>query len=82
MTKVVKHTWHLFDASSQTVGRMSTHLANLLMGKHKPNVTPNVDGGDYVVVINAAEVKFTGDKWQKKLYRKHTGYVKGYAMDL
>lgn len=71
----MKHTWHLFDAKNQKVGRLATHIATLLMGKHKPTYTPNTDAGDHVVVINAAEVAFTGKKWEQKVYRKHTGYV-------
>ena len=69
--------WHLVDATDQTLGRMSTQIARLLMGKHKPIFTPSQDTGDYVVVINANKVRFTGDKARQKLYHHHSGYPGG-----
>jgi large subunit ribosomal protein L13 len=69
--------WHLVDARGQVVGRLATQLVHILKGKHKPTFSPNYDCGDYVVVINAAEVKLTGNKVEDKKYRWHTGYPGG-----
>lgn len=69
--------WHLIDAREQIVGRLATQITHILRGKHKPTFSPSDDCGDYVVVINAAKVKFTGQKKTDKLYRWHTGYVGG-----
>eukprot|EP01039_Chlorochromonas_danica_P000956 gene956-1038_t len=69
--------WHLVDAKGQVVGRLATQIAHVLKGKHKPTFTPHYDCGDYVVVINAEHVKFTGDKVNQKFYRWHTGYAGG-----
>eukprot|EP00597_Dinobryon_sp_UTEXLB2267_P012176 CAMPEP_0170117496 /NCGR_PEP_ID=MMETSP0020_2-20130122/13046_1 /TAXON_ID=98059 /ORGANISM="Dinobryon sp., Strain UTEXLB2267" /LENGTH=147 /DNA_ID=CAMNT_0010346109 /DNA_START=42 /DNA_END=485 /DNA_ORIENTATION=+ len=69
--------WHLIDARGQVLGRLSTQIAHILRGKHKPTFSPNYDCGDYVVVINAAEVKLTGRKYEDKKYTWHTGYVGG-----
>lgn len=77
MAKVVKHNWHLFDASGQVVGRFSTHISNLLRGKYKPTFTGNKDCGDTVVIVNAEKVTFTGKKWEQKIYYKHSGYIGG-----
>ena len=65
------------DASEQTVGRLASQVAPLLKGKHKPTFLPNKDVGDVVVIVNADKVKFSGDKWDSKLYRWHTGYPGG-----
>mmetsp|Transcript_27795 Transcript_27795/g.34337 ORF Transcript_27795/g.34337 Transcript_27795/m.34337 type:complete len:165 (-) Transcript_27795:32-526(-) len=73
----VQRAWHLVDASSQTVGRLAASIAPLLKGKHKPTYRPNADCGDYVVIVNAEKVNFTGKKWNDKLYRWHTGYPGG-----
>lgn len=75
--RAVQRAWHLVDASSQTVGRLATTVAPILKGKHKPTYRPNGDCGDYVVIINAEKVNFTGKKWHDKLYRWHTGYPGG-----
>lgn len=69
--------WHHIDAQNQVVGRLSTHVASLLRGKHKPTYHPNTDCGDAIVITNAAQVRFTGKKWDKQLYRWHTGYPGG-----
>lgn len=69
--------WHLIDANNQIVGRVATTIAKLLVGKHKPTFTNHVDNGDFVVVINADKVKFTGKKWSDKIYYDHSGYVGG-----
>jgi large subunit ribosomal protein L13 len=71
----VKRDWFVVDATDKTLGRLSTEIARRLRGKHKPEYTPHVDTGDYIVVINAEKVKVTGNKEQDKMYHHHTGYV-------
>jgi ribosomal protein L13 len=66
--------WLLVDASDKTLGRLSTNIAKILMGKNKPEYTPHNDVGDYVVVINAEKIKVTGNKNDQKMYYRHTGY--------
>ncbi len=73
----VKRSWHLVDAQGQVLGRLASQVTLLLMGKHKPSYTPHVDGGDYVVVVNAASVKVTGKKETDKIYYRHSGYLGG-----
>lgn len=73
----ISRNWLLVDAKDQTVGRLASNLAMFLMGKHKPEYSPHLDTGDYVVVLNADKVKFTGNKWNDKMYHRHTGYVGG-----
>jgi len=73
----IKRGWHLIDAKDQTLGRMATGIATLLMGKDKPTYTAHNDGGDFVVVINAAQVKVTGKKESDKRYYRHSGYPGG-----
>jgi len=75
--RAVQRTWHLVDATSQTVGRLATTVAPILKGKHKPTYRPDGDVGDFVVIINAEKVHFSGKKWSDKLYRWHTGYPGG-----
>lgn len=71
----VKHDWVLIDAEGKTFGRVITEVATLLRGKHKVDYTPNVDCGDYVVIINASKVKFTGfNKMDQKMYHSYSGY--------
>jgi large subunit ribosomal protein L13 len=69
--------WLLIDASGKTVGRLATETARILMGKNKPTYTPYIDVGDHVVIINAEKVVFTGNKWEDKVYRRHSGYPGG-----
>lgn len=69
--------WYLVDAEDKVLGRLATRVAGLLMGKGKPGYRPNADSGDFVVVINAARVKVTGDKATEKLYRRYSGYPGG-----
>ena len=69
--------WHLIDANGQVLGRLATRVADILRGKHKAVFTPNVDGGDFVVVINARGIKLTGKKLEKKLYYRHSQYPGG-----
>lgn len=73
----VKQQWLLVDATDQVVGRLAAKIARVLMGKHRPDYTPHVACGDFVVVINAAKVKFTGQKWANKIYDRYTGYPSG-----
>lgn len=69
--------WFLFDAEGQTLGRMATSIATILRGKHKASYTPHVNGGDFVIVVNAEKIQLTGKKWTDKLYRDHSGFVGG-----
>ena len=71
----VKRDWYVIDASDQVLGRLSTEIARRLRGKHKPEYTPHVDTGDYIVVVNAAKVRTTGRKEADKFYYHTTGYV-------
>ncbi len=71
----ISHDWHLVDAEGVPLGRLASEVAQLIRGKHKPGFTPHMDGGDFVVVINAAKVGFTGTKLDKKTYFSHTGYM-------
>ena len=77
----IEHKWHLIDASDQVLGRMSTKIAALLLGKHKASFTRNLDDGDYVVVINCEKIRFTGNKGKQKLYYRHSGYPGGLRSD-
>ena len=70
----VEQKWLLVDATDKIVGRLASEIAVILMGKHRPTYTPHVDTGDFVVVINAEKVKFTGKKWEQKDYAWYTGY--------
>ncbi len=70
-------SWYVVDAAQETLGRMASQIARMLMGKHKPTYTPHVDTGDYIVVINAKDVQLTGAKKDKKIYRRHTGHPGG-----
>ena len=73
----VLHDWYLVDADGKTLGRLSTQIANRLRGKHKPEFTPHVDTGDYIVVINADKIHVTGKKETDKFYYHHTGFPGG-----
>lgn len=73
----VEHKWYVVDATDQVVGRLATNVAAVLRGKHKPTFTPNVDTGDYVIIVNADKVRLTGNKENKKTYRYHTGFPGG-----
>lgn len=73
----VEHKWYIIDAENQVVGRMCTQIATVLRGKHKPSYTPHVDCGDYVIVINAEKVRFTGNKMEQKEYITFSGYPGG-----
>lgn len=74
----IERRWYLFDATGQTLGRLASDVALLLMGKRKPTYSPNLDMGDHVVVVNAGRVRVTGRKLTDKKYRRHSGYPGGY----
>ncbi len=71
----VRRDWYVVDATNKTLGRLSTEIAKRLRGKHKPEYTPHVDTGDYIVVINADKIRVTGNKMKDKMYHHHTGYI-------
>jgi large subunit ribosomal protein L13 len=73
----VKRDWFVVDAENMVLGRLASEVAKRLRGKHKPEYTPHVDTGDYIVVINAAKIKVTGNKRSDKMYHRHTGYIGG-----
>ncbi|MCS7047062.1 MAG: 50S ribosomal protein L13, partial [Gemmataceae bacterium] len=73
----VPRNWHLIDATDQVVGRLAVRIANILRGKHRPQYTPHVDTGDFVIVVNAAKVKFTGRKLEQKTYQRYSHYPGG-----
>ena len=75
--ETAQHHWYVVDAADKALGRISTVIASYLRGKHKPEFTPNVDTGDYIVVINAEKVQVTGNKTKDKIYHSHTGYPGG-----
>lgn len=75
--ETVERKWFIVDAQDQIVGRMCTHIAHILRGKHKPSFTPHVDCGDNIIVINADKVRFTGAKWDQKTYLTYSGYPGG-----
>ena len=71
----IKKDWYIADANGKTLGRFASEIAKILRGKHKPSFTPNLDMGDFVIVINADKVKLSGNKETNKTYFKHSGYV-------
>ena len=71
----VQPSWYLVNAEGQTLGRLASQIASRLRGKHKPEYTPHVDTGDYIVVVNAEKIHVTGRKLKDKIYYKHTGYI-------
>jgi len=71
----VRRDWYVVDATNKTLGRLSTEIARRLRGKHKPEYTPHVDTGDYIVVVNCEKVRVTGNKLKDKMYHHHTGYI-------
>jgi large subunit ribosomal protein L13 len=73
----IEKSWYLVDAEGKTLGRLATQIADLLRGKGKPQYTPHVDSGDFVIVVNAEKVHVTGDKLQQKMYYNHSGYPGG-----
>jgi len=77
----IKRAWHLIDSKEDTLGRVATKIAKLLMGKGKPYFVRNLDCGDYIVVINAKDVKVTGKKEEQKNYYRHSGYPGGFRVE-
>ena len=73
----VERKWYVVDATELVLGRMATDVAVVLKGKHKPTFTPHIDGGDYVIIVNAEKVALTGNKWADKKYYRHSGYAGG-----
>ena len=73
--ETVQRDWFVVDAAGQTLGRLATEIARRLRGKHKPEYTPHVDTGDYIVVINAEKIHVTGNKLKDKMYHRFTGYI-------
>ncbi len=73
----ISRTWYIVDASTAPLGRLATTIATMLTGKHKPTYAPHLDSGDYIVVINAADVQVTGNKLTDKVYYRHSGYPGG-----
>jgi large subunit ribosomal protein L13 len=73
----IQRDWVVVDANDQTLGRLATQISTLMLGKHKPGFTPGVEMGDYVIVVNAAHIKVTGNKMDDKMYHRHTGYPGG-----
>ena len=74
--QIVK-TWYVVDAEGQTLGRLASEVASILKGKNKPYYTPNIDTGDYVIIINAEKIRLTGKKLDQKMYYRHSGYPGG-----
>ena len=77
----VKREWYLVDAEDKVLGRLATKIASLLKGKHKATISPHIDGGDGVIVINAEKIRVTGKKSQTKLYKKFSGYPGGLRLE-
>nr|WP_086938332.1 50S ribosomal protein L13 [Thaumasiovibrio occultus] len=75
--ETVKRDWYVVDADGKTLGRLASEIASRLRGKHKPEYTPHVDTGDYIVVINAEKIAVTGAKKSDKMYHSHSGYIGG-----
>ena len=71
----IEHQWHVVDADGVVLGRLASRVAQLIRGKHKPTFTPHMDGGDFVVVVNAEKVRLTGKKLEQTEYFRHTGYI-------
>ena len=75
--ETVDRKWYVIDAKDQPLGKVAAKAAHMLRGKHKPTYTPNIDCGDYIIIINAKSVKLTGNKLNNKMYYNHSGYVGG-----
>jgi large subunit ribosomal protein L13 len=76
-SETVQRDWYVIDAANQVLGRLAVEIARRLRGKHKPEYTPHMDAGDYIVVINAEKIQVTGNKARDKVYHHHTGYIGG-----
>ncbi|GAB4438526.1 MAG: 50S ribosomal protein L13 [Anaerolineae bacterium] len=73
----IERDWYVVDAAGMTLGRLATRIAAVLRGKHKPTFTPNLDTGDFVIVVNAEKIHVTGNKLDDKMYHRHSGYPSG-----
>jgi large subunit ribosomal protein L13 len=73
----LRHNWYTIDAAGKILGRVASDVAYILHGKHKPNFTPSMDNGDYVIVLNAEKIAVTGDRLSSKMYYRHSGYPGG-----
>lgn len=73
----INRKWYVVDAEGKTLGRLSTEVASILRGKHKPTFTPNMDTGDHVIIVNAAKIELTGNKLNDKMYYRHSGFAGG-----
>ncbi len=73
----IEARWHVLDVADKVLGRVATRIATILMGKHRPEYTPHVDTGDFVIVINAAKIKLTGNKARQRIYKRFSGYTSG-----
>lgn len=76
----VERKWYVVDATDMVVGRLAANVAAVLRGKHKPTYTPNVDTGDYVIIVNADKVRLTGKKEEQKVYKRHSGFAGGLKL--
>ena len=79
--KDIKHEWQLIDGENKVLGQLATDIAHILMGKHKANYTPNIDNGDYIVLVNASKIVVTGGKQDKKVYIHHSNYPGGLVRE-
>jgi large subunit ribosomal protein L13 len=77
----VQHGWYVVDAQNKVLGKLASQIASRLRGKHKPEYTPHVDTGDFIVVVNVSKLRVTGDKAEGKIYYRHSGYVGGIKSD-
>jgi len=80
-SETVQRGWYLVDAKGKTLGRLASEIARRLKGKHKPEYTPHVDTGDYIIVVNAEQVRVTGNKANDKIYYRHSGYPGGLKQE-
>ena len=78
----IERKWYVIDAEGQTLGRLSSEVAAILRGKNKVTYTPHVDTGDYVIIINASKIEFTGNKEQDKMYYRHSNHPGGFKINL
>ncbi len=76
----LKREWYVIDAEGQVLGRLASEIAKRLRGKHRPDFTPHVDVGDFIVVVNAEKIRLTGKKWDQKIYWRHSGYMGGLKL--
>jgi len=76
----VKRDWYIVDAKNKVLGRLASKIAYMLQGKHRPDYTPHVDQGDFIVIVNADKVRLTGKKWDQKVYWRHSGYMGGLKL--